>query len=99
MFGREQDKPRAASKRVFVVGLAVSLLLSVVVQICQLLHYGVGNDSDAEIYLDYAAQWADGRTPYVDFAPEYPAGSLYLFLVPRLTHGAAIDDYRVGFAW
>src|SRR5690349_18983534 len=54
-----------------------------------LLGWGVGNDIHA--YHHYAQQWGRGGAPYVSFHPEYPPGSLLVFLAPFLVGGS--EDY------
>jgi hypothetical protein len=59
-----------------------------------LLGWGVGNDIHA--YHHYAQQWGRGGAPYVSFHPEYPPGSLLVFLAPFLVGGS--EDYGRAFA-
>ncbi|HEX6241744.1 MAG TPA: glycosyltransferase family 87 protein, partial [Polyangiales bacterium] len=58
------------------------------------LGWGVGNDIHA--YHHYAQQWGRGGAPYVTFHPEYPPGSLVVFLAPYLVGGP--EEYGRAFA-
>lgn len=86
-------------KRASVFEFALAAVASVAVQALQVATLGLGTDRDAEIYRDYAHSWATGSAPYHAFAPEYPPGSMFLFLWAFLSGGADIDLYRQAFAW
>ena len=63
----------------------------------QIKYLGWGSGYDVGLYQSYARSWASGAAPYVGFAPEYPPGALYLFLVPYLFANG--EDYSHAFAY
>jgi hypothetical protein len=64
----------------------------------QLEILGRGTGNDVWLYLRYAGDWASGAAPYVDFHPEYPPGSLPVFMAPYLVFGRHAYDQSFAIA-
>ncbi|MET0592435.1 MAG: glycosyltransferase family 87 protein [Polyangiaceae bacterium] len=66
------------------------------VRALQYKYFGTGVGFDVGLYQQYAQQFGSGAAPYVEYQPEYPAGSLPVFLLALLWQGS--QNYAVGFA-
>jgi hypothetical protein len=77
---------------------SVALVIAMWVAIRALgVHFlGWGTGYDVTLYAQYGQQFGSGAAPYVAFHPEYPPGSLPIFLVPLLWGGST--DYTRAFA-
>jgi hypothetical protein len=74
----------------------VVLFVWAVVRALQYERFGTGVGFDVGLYHQYAQQFGNGAGPYVDFQPEYPPGSLPVFLLGLLWQGS--QRYAQGFA-
>jgi len=80
-----------------VSGYLATIALWCGTRIAHTRYLGWGSGYDANLFGSYARHWAAGQIPYVDFSPEYPPGSMLVFIAPLLFGGEA--DYEQAFAY
>ena len=91
------EKSLFRSRR-FLIEVAVMAMAVVVIQVVLVTAVGLGRDTDGKLYREYSHRWMSGETPYRDFSPEYPPGSMLLFAAAYIFSGNDNDAFRKAFA-